>query len=125
VGEVRRILDDLRPAVLDGTRLPDAIRRHAAALSTGPIEVSVDAAAELPILPPAVETAAYRITQEALTNVVRHAGAHHPATGRPDAALTVTVTDDGHGTTAQPTPAWASLDAPTRPGARHPAGDSE
>jgi signal transduction histidine kinase len=98
VREVRRILDDLRPAVLDGTRLPDAIRRHAAAVSTGPIEVSVDAA-DLPILPPAVETAAYRITQEALTNVVRHAGAHHAhvTLDTSDAALTITVTDDGHG----------------------------
>jgi signal transduction histidine kinase len=98
VREVRRILDDLRPAVLDSTRLPDAIRRHAAALSTGPVEVSVDAA-DLPTLPPAIETAAYRITQEALTNVVRHAGAHHAhiTLDASDAALTVTVSDDGHG----------------------------
>jgi signal transduction histidine kinase len=98
VREVRRILDDLRPALLDSTRLPDAIRRHAAAVSTGPIEVSVDAA-DLPTLPPAVETAAYRITQEALTNVVRHAGAHHAhvTLDTSAAALTVTVTDDGHG----------------------------
>ena len=64
VGEVRRILDDLRPAVLDSTRLPDAIRRHAAALSTGPVEVSVDAYVTFPPSP-AIETAAYRITQEA------------------------------------------------------------
>jgi signal transduction histidine kinase len=98
VGEVRRILDDLRPAVLDSTRLPDAIRRHAAAVSTGPIDVSVNAA-DLPNLPPAVETAAYRITQEALTNVIRHAGAHHAHVmlGTSDAVLTVTVSDDGHG----------------------------
>jgi signal transduction histidine kinase len=99
VGEVRRILDDLRPAVLDSTRLPDAIRRQAAAVSTGPFEVSVDAAADLPVLPPAVETTAYRITQEALTNVVRHAGAHHAhiTLDASDAALTLTITDDGHG----------------------------
>lgn len=107
VGEVRRILDDLRPAVLDSTRLPDAIRRHAAAIATGPIEVSVDPVGDLPILPPAVETAAYRITQEALTNVVRHAGAHHAhiTLDSSDAALTVTVTDDGHG-----------IHSPTHPG---------
>jgi signal transduction histidine kinase len=98
VGEVRRILDDLRPAVLDNTRLPDAVRRHAAAVSAGPLQVSVDAA-DLPILPPAVEAAAYRITQEAVTNVVRHAGAYHAhiTLDTSDAALTVTVTDDGHG----------------------------
>jgi signal transduction histidine kinase len=99
VHEVRRILDDLRPALLDSTRLPDAIRRHAAAVSTGPLQVSVDAAADLPTLPPAVETAAYRITQEALTNVVRHAGAHHAhvTLDTSAVALTVTVTDDGRG----------------------------
>jgi signal transduction histidine kinase len=98
VREVRRILDDLRPAVLDGTGLPDAIRRHAAAVSTGPLEVSVNAA-DLPNLPEAIETAAYRITQEALTNVVRHAGAHHAhvTLDTSGAALTLTVTDDGHG----------------------------
>jgi signal transduction histidine kinase len=110
VGEVRRILDDLRPAVLDSTRLPDAIRRHAAAISSGPTEVSVDAAADLPHLPPAVEAAAYRITQEALTNVVRHAGAHHAhvTLDSSDAALTVTVTDDGHGINS-PSPSGVGL----------------
>jgi signal transduction histidine kinase len=100
VGEVRRILDDLRPAVLDSTRLPDAIRRHAAALSTGPVEVSVDAAG-LPILPPAVETAAYRITQEALTNVVRHAQAQHCLVRLAVADdLCLEVCDDGIGVAA-------------------------
>jgi len=98
VGEVRRILDDLRPAVLDSTRLPEAIRRHAASVSTAPLEVCVDVDG-LPPLPPEVETAAYRITQEALTNVIRHADAHHArvcltASGT---ALTVSVVDDGHG----------------------------
>jgi signal transduction histidine kinase len=111
VGEVRRILDDLRPAVLDRTRLPDAIRRHAAAISTGPIEVAVDAAADLPTLPPAIETAAYRITQEALTNVIRHAGAHHAhiTLDTSDAALTVTVTDDGHGINSSTHPGGVGL----------------
>jgi signal transduction histidine kinase len=50
-------------------------------------------------LPSAVELAAVRIVQEAITNVVRHAGAHRAeVTVRYDeAALTVTVEDDGRG----------------------------
>jgi len=98
VGEVRRILDGLRPAVLDRTRLPDAIRRHAASVWTGQVKVWVDAG-ELPPLPADTETAAYRIIQEALTNVVRHADAHHTriSLAASDTALTVTVADDGHG----------------------------
>jgi signal transduction histidine kinase len=64
-------------------------------------------------LPDAVQEAAYRIVQEALTNVVRHAGARQaavvlavqaagpvPATG--DGLLTVTVDDDGAGAAGVP-----------------------
>jgi two-component system, NarL family, sensor kinase len=63
-------------------------------------------AADLPALPEAIETAAYRITQEALTNVIRHAGAHHAhvTLDASDAALTVTITDDGHGIHRPPHP---------------------
>jgi len=102
VGEVRRILEDLRPAVLDRARLPDAVRQHAAALATGQLDVSVDAA-QLPPLPTDVEAAAYRIIQEALTNVVRHADAHHAhiTLTASDSTLTVNVADDGHGIRGQ------------------------
>jgi signal transduction histidine kinase len=102
VGEVRRILEDLRPAVLDRTRLPDAVRQHAATVGTGQLEVSVDAA-QLPPLPTDVEAAAYRIIQEALTNVVRHANAHHAniTLAMSDGALMVKVADDGHGIRGQ------------------------
>jgi len=99
VGEIRRIVDDLRPAVLDNARLPDAVRRDAASFAAGAhIDVSVDAA-DLPVLTPEVETAAYRITQEALTNVVRHSGARHAQVtlAATDDVLTVTVADDGQG----------------------------
>jgi signal transduction histidine kinase len=98
VGEVRRILEDLRPAALDRARLPDAARQHAASVATGQLEVSVDAG-QLPPLPADVEAAAYRIIQEALTNVVRHADADHAhiTLAASDSTLTVTVLDDGHG----------------------------
>jgi signal transduction histidine kinase len=58
-------------------------------------------------LPPEVDRAAYRIIQESLTNVRRHAGdGAHPSvrlTYRPD-ALVVTVTDDGVGAPDWPRP---------------------
>jgi signal transduction histidine kinase len=102
VGEVRRILEDLRPAVLDRARLPDAVRQHAAAVATGQLDVSVDAA-QLPPVPADVEAAAYRIIQEALTNVVRHADAHQAriTLAAADSTLMVTVADDGHGIRGQ------------------------
>jgi len=97
VGEVRRIIDGFRPAVLDDTGLAGALRRHAAGASAG---VNVDLAVpDLPQLPPQVETAAYRIAQEALTNVIRHAEARNAriTLAIADDALTVEVADDGAG----------------------------
>jgi signal transduction histidine kinase len=63
------------------------------------VEVAVQGAANLP---PAVDLACYRIVQESLTNVVRHAGASHATvTVAADGdALVVEVTDDGTGTPA-------------------------
>jgi len=98
VDEVRRILDDLRPAALDEASLIAAMRRHADTI-TGGIPIELDAGGQLPPLPPDVEAAAYRIAQEALNNVVRHAGASSARlslVARGD-VLRLEVTDDGHG----------------------------
>jgi signal transduction histidine kinase len=97
VGEVRRIIDGLRPAALDDLGLLAAIRRHAEAVSAS-VPVRVEAG-ELPPLEPDVETTAFRIAQEALTNVARHSGARSAQVdlrvvgGR----LEVAVADDGAG----------------------------
>ncbi|WP_433291027.1 sensor histidine kinase [Actinoplanes sp. CA-030573] len=98
LAEVRRILDDLRPAALDTMTLAEAIRRHAATMSSK-VPVSLNTCV-LPSLPADVENAAYRITTEALTNVARHAGARHVrvSVGVPHGALRIVVADDGHGT---------------------------
>ena len=105
VGEVRRIVDGLRPAVLDSDGLVGALRRHAATMDVRPgggghagLEVRVHAD-RLPALPPEVEVTAYRIVQEGLTNVVRHADARHVdvrlvADGQ---TLCLEVADDGRG----------------------------
>src|SRR5581483_9622901 len=63
------------------------------------LQIIVDAPESLPLLPAAVEVAAYRIAQEALTNVVRHAGAQQCLLGLhlQDRVLTLQITDDGKG----------------------------
>jgi signal transduction histidine kinase len=76
VAEIRRLVYALRPPVLDEFGLISAIREHVAQYS-GPngMTVTIDATEPLPALPAAVEVAAYRITMEAFTNIVKHAGA--------------------------------------------------
>jgi signal transduction histidine kinase len=97
LADVRRLVYDLRPPALDQLGLAGAVReaaqqyhlRGAAAAGAGGssadggavdavadgLAVTVDVPERLPPLPAAVEVAAYRIVQEALANVVRHARA--------------------------------------------------
>lgn len=78
VGDIRRLVYDLRPPALDELGLVAAIRERATQYSTpGGLQVVVEADEQLPPLPAAVEVAVYRITQEALMNVVRHAQARN------------------------------------------------
>lgn len=106
VGEVRRPVYDLRPPTLDELGLAEAIRQRAARYNasgeSGGLEVKVEASGLPPELPAAVEVAAYRITQEALMNVFRHAGADTctvrlSCPGSPGRALAIEVIDDGVG----------------------------
>jgi signal transduction histidine kinase len=76
LSDIRRLVYDLRPPALDELGLVGAIRESGARYHRDSLRVSVEAQEMLPALPAAVEVAAYRITQEALTNVVRHAQAH-------------------------------------------------
>ncbi|WP_341406031.1 sensor histidine kinase [Luteolibacter soli] len=101
---VQSIAADLRPDALDRLGLQEALMQEAGRFQerTG-IEVTVNAG-ELPgDIPPAVATAAYRIFQEAMTNVVRHAGAAHVAVRctADGSALRLTVADDGKGMPAE------------------------
>jgi signal transduction histidine kinase len=113
LADVRRLVDGLRPPALDELGLLGAIGQQAARLDDGTGRGTTTAAirvesepALLPDLPAAVEVAAYRITVEAMTNAVRHAGARLCRV-RVEAGsqLTIEVTDDGRG-----------LPSPLRPG---------
>ena len=76
LAEMRALLVELRPAALGEQGLAHALREHVAAFErrTG-ISVVVDLASKSR-LPEPVEQAFFRITQEALANVARHAQAH-------------------------------------------------
>jgi signal transduction histidine kinase len=78
ITDIRRLAYNLRPPALDDLGLLEALRRLAERYGSEDeqLSVSVQAPRELPDLPAAVEVAVYRITQEALTNVARHAQAH-------------------------------------------------
>lgn len=81
--------------------LPDLVRR---AQEAG-VQVSTELDVEPGRLDAAVEAAAYRVVQESLTNVLRHAGAEHAtvALRLQDRTLHVTVADDGGGAVPSPT----------------------
>jgi signal transduction histidine kinase len=73
---LHRIAMNLRPASLDHLGLANALQQYIQGFSeTNSIEVSFDTTGIEGRLPAEVEVAFYRIAQEALTNVVRHAGA--------------------------------------------------
>jgi signal transduction histidine kinase len=77
IADIRRLVYDLRPPALDDLGLVESLRQLAERYGSQdePLRVLVKAPEDLPNLPAAVEVAVYRITQEALTNVARHARA--------------------------------------------------
>ena len=98
IADVRRIVDGLRPVALDELGLVESLRRLVDGAPTGGPQVRLVADdADSPAA--AVELAAYRIVQEALTNVLRHSGAAEceVAVHGDDGHLVVRVTDDGRG----------------------------
>ncbi len=101
VADIRRLVYELRPPALDDLGLVGAVREVAAQHGADGLRASVEAPKMLPPLPAAVEVAAYRIAQEALTNVVRHSGAAECAVrlalGEECGTLRLEIEDDGIG----------------------------
>ncbi len=99
--EVRRLARGLRPSVLDDLGLAAVLERYAADY-TQAHGIAVDVYAPdlaLARLPAEVETALYRIAQETLTNVLKHAAAKAVSlvVRRESSGVHLTVEDDGRG----------------------------
>jgi signal transduction histidine kinase len=113
--DIRRLVYRLRPPALDELGLAGALRAYASNFqypesseliepsSSNHLTVTVDGPPQLPLLPAAVEVAAYRIATEALANASRHANASRCTIqlaihdGLEDDELEVEVADDGRG----------------------------
>lgn len=103
VADVRRVVHDLRPPALDELGLTEALRGALTQLRTHPNGLQITFSADdLPSsLPAAVEAATYRITMEAVTNVIKHAQAQHcwitlQCIAHPP-EIQITIEDDGVG----------------------------
>jgi PAS domain S-box-containing protein len=97
--EMRSLIFELRPARIEQEGICQALTSHAAAVQsrTG---LSISVRAELAVRPrPEIEDAAFRIAQEALHNVVKHANATQVAIDlrQEDGTLRLDVRDDGRG----------------------------
>jgi len=99
---MRRLIPRLRPIQLEGMGLVDAIRDLLTETQQNHLEVRFELSVEregLPALDDQLELTAYRIVQEAVTNVVRHSGASRAMVviGVEGSALKITIADNGKG----------------------------
>jgi signal transduction histidine kinase len=98
--DVRRLAVQLRPKALDDFGLVPALERLAQTFAeTSGIDVQLEAHLGQERLPAEVETTLYRIVQEGLTNVVKHAHASHVSIllARRDRTAVAVIEDDGQG----------------------------
>jgi two-component system NarL family sensor kinase len=100
LSDVRSLVEGLRPPALDHGGLLPALQQHAelSAMPDSPA-VGFEVAGDTSTLSAAVEVAAYRIAQEAISNARKHAYAHHVTVrlSRTGNGLTLEIEDDGIG----------------------------
>lgn len=97
---VRTMSLDLRPSVLDDLGLASAMRWFVRErVASAGLQVEVDIQKDLPRFAATLETSVFRVTQSALTNVVRHARARSVTVSltAKDGKLVLTIRDDGQG----------------------------
>ncbi|MFE5326026.1 HAMP domain-containing sensor histidine kinase [Embleya sp. NPDC056575] len=102
--EIRRIARRLRPGVLEDLGLASALRALAAEIDTPRLRVRHHLGPDLPVLDPETELVVYRVAQESLTNVARHAVAdradvHLHAS---DTGVELVIRDNGKGIEGAP-----------------------
>lgn len=109
VAEMRSLLVELRPATLDRAPLHELLPYLVTASAAKAELESTTELAPMPLLPPDVQVAFYRIAQEALNNVIKHAAARtvcvrleadpplNGTAGVWHGDVWLVVTDDGHG----------------------------
>jgi two-component sensor histidine kinase len=98
--QVRTLSRELRPSLLDDLGLAAALERYVGEFARAHLEITVDLHCDLPArLPSPVETALYRIVQEAMTNAARHgkAGAISVLVNRRANAVQAIVEDNDVG----------------------------
>jgi signal transduction histidine kinase len=112
--EVRSALSVLRGSSEQPPRSPtaglDGVDELVARTNGAGLRVSLEIQGERRPLPASVDLAAFRIVQESLTNVVRHAGATTASVELTygDDELTLRIEDDGHGDGTSPSPGAGS-----------------
>jgi len=100
LGTLRSLILDLRPAALDDLGLAQALRRYGGYVSLrSGMQISIVCDNQRSRLPPQVETAAFRITQEALINASLHSQGTEATVdiNHIDSHLRIVVSDNGKG----------------------------
>jgi signal transduction histidine kinase len=99
VAEARRVIADLRPTTLDDFGLATAVRMQVVEMRAGGYEARYEETLGEERLPAALETALFRVAQEALNNVRKHAETDqvYVALGRRNGVVRLEVRDWGRG----------------------------
>lgn len=102
--EVQDVARRLRPGVLEDLGLASALAALATDFSHGGLQVRRGIAPGLPVLDPDTELVIYRVAQESLTNVARHAGAETVtlSLSLQGDAVALRIADEGHGLQDRP-----------------------